>query len=31
MVFGVDFTMKTSPLPPPPPVGDVEMNMAQLI
>ena len=30
MVPGVDFTMKASPLPPPPPVSDIEMNMAQL-
>ena len=30
MVFGVDFTMKASLLPPSPPVSDIEMNMAQL-
>ena len=30
MVCGVDFNMKASPLPPPPPVTDIEMNKAQL-
>ena len=29
MVCGVDFTMKASPLPPPP-VSTIEMNKAQL-
>ena len=28
MVCGVDFTMEASALPPPLPVGDIEMNMA---
>ena len=28
MVCGVDFTMEASPLPPPLPVGDIEMNKA---
>ena len=26
MVFAVDFTIEASPLPPPPPVSDIEMN-----
>ena len=28
MVCGVDFTMEASPLPPPLPVSDIEMNKA---
>ena len=28
MVCGVDFTMEATPLPPPLPVGDIEMNKA---
>ena len=28
MVCGVDFTMEASPLPPPLPVGGIEMNKA---
>ena len=31
MFCGVDFTMKASPLPPPPPVSAIEMSKAQLI
>ena len=30
MVCAVDFTMKASPLTPPSPVSDIEMNIAQL-
>ena len=30
MICAVDFTMKASPLPPPPQLSDIEMNKAQL-